>query len=92
METLTEFISKPICREELARCKRLLCNDYAFSTETPGQLAGLYGYYFTIANPELSIIYPERIMKLEAEEMQQIVEKYILSDRYAITVLKPLVS
>ncbi len=92
LEILTEFISQPICREELARCKRLLCNDYAFSTETPGQLAGLYGYYFTIANPELSIIYPERIMKLEAEEMQQIVKKYILSDRYAITVLKPLLS
>ncbi len=88
-EILEESVSQPISEEELMRCKRLLCNDYAFSTETPGQLAGLYGYYFTIAHPELSVIYPDRIMKLEAEELQEVARKYILSDRYAATVLIP---
>jgi len=89
-QIVSESIYRPISAEELRRCKRLLCNDYAFSTETPGQLAGLYGYYFTIANPELSVTYPEKIMKLEAEELQQIAGKYILSDRYAVTALKPI--
>jgi predicted Zn-dependent peptidase len=89
---VAESIYGPISEEELARCKRLLCNDYAFSTETPGQLAGLYGYYFTIANPELSVIYPEKIMKLEAEEMQRIAREYVISDRYAVTALRPLLA
>lgn len=44
---------KELTEQELTRAKRLLCNDYAFSTETPSQLAGLYGYYNTIATAEL---------------------------------------
>lgn len=88
-QIIAESISKPISEEELMRCKRLLCNDYAFSTETPGQLAGLYGYYFTIANPESSVVYLNSIVKLKAEELQEVAKKYILSDRYAVTVLIP---
>lgn len=88
-DRLAELVYEPISELELSRCKRLLCNDYAFSTETPGQLAGLYGYYFTIARPELSVIYPQEIMKLEAKELQQLAEKYLSSDRYAAIALMP---
>ncbi|MEO1559233.1 MAG: insulinase family protein [Cyanobacteria bacterium J06632_19] len=56
---LEQLISQEITEQELNRAKRILCNDYAFSTETPNQLAGLYGYYNTIASAELSVIYPK---------------------------------
>ncbi|MEO0335387.1 MAG: insulinase family protein, partial [Pseudomonadota bacterium] len=48
-DRMSALASEPITAAELLRCQRLLCNDYAFSTETPGQIAGLYGYYGTIA-------------------------------------------
>ncbi|PNK04286.1 insulinase family protein, partial [Cylindrospermopsis raciborskii] len=33
-----------VTEQELKRTQRSLCNDYAFNTETPNQLASLYGY------------------------------------------------
>lgn len=74
---------------ELARCKRVLCNDYAFSTETPSQLAGLYGYYNTIAQAELAVIYPEQIQSFQAEDLQLLTQQYLSPYSYAVTVLKP---
>lgn len=86
---LDELQTTPVSQGELARCKRLLCNDYAFSTETPTQLAGLYGYYNTIAEAELAVIYPEQIQSFQAEDLQNLVEQYLSPHSYAVTVLKP---
>jgi predicted Zn-dependent peptidase len=80
----------PVSDGELARCKRLLCNDYAFSTETPIQLAGLYGYYHTISRPELAITYPEKIKSFNVEDLQRLASQYLSPYYYAVTVLKPL--
>ncbi|MER3588656.1 MAG: peptidase M16, partial [Mastigocladus sp. ERB_26_1] len=38
---LEDLLTNGISPQELTRCQRLLCNDFAFSTETPNQLAGL---------------------------------------------------
>ena len=79
---------KEITEQELTRAKRLLCNDYAFSTETPSQLAGLYGYYNTIASAELSVTYPSSIKSFDVKELQWIAYKYLSPDNYAVTVVK----
>ncbi len=86
---IAQLQATPVTELELARCKRLLCNDYAFSTETPGQLAGLYGYYNTIAKVELAAIYPHQIQKFDRLTLQRIASQYLSSDRYAVTILKP---
>lgn len=78
-----------VSQGELARCKRLLCNDYAFSTETPNQLAGLYGYYNTISEAKLAFIYPEQIQSFQAEELQSLAQQYLSPHSYTVTVLKP---
>ncbi len=78
-----------VSQEELTRCKRLLCNEYAFSTETPNQLAGLYGYYNTIAKAELAVIYPNQIQSFQAEHLQNLAQKYLSPHDYAVTVIKP---
>ena len=85
---LQDLISLEITEQELNRAKRLLCNDYAFSTETPNQLAGLYGYYNTIASAELSVTYPSSIQSFDAKELQWIAHKYLSPDNYAVTVVK----
>ncbi len=86
---LAELQTTLISPGELSRCKRFLCNDHAFSTETPSQLAGLYGYYNTIAEPKLALIYPEQIQSFTAEELQSLAQAYLSPHSYAVTVVKP---
>ncbi|MBD3882632.1 insulinase family protein [Phormidium tenue FACHB-886] len=78
-----------VSETELERYKRLLCNDFAFSTETCSQIAGLYGYYSTIAQPEQALCYPQIIRSLQTEELRQLAEQYLSPERYAVTVLLP---
>jgi len=90
VEALIALQTQPVSPLELARAKRQLCNDYAFSTETPAQLAGLYGYYNTIASAELSVLYPERIQRLQADDLQALACQYMTPDRYAAVTLRSL--
>lgn len=89
-DRLFELHSQPVSEVELARCKRLLCNDYAFSTEAPCQLAGLYGYYNTIAQAEISVTYPQQIQAFQVSDIQRLMQQYISPERYAVTTLKPV--
>ena len=74
---------------ELDRAKRQLCNDFAFSTETPAQVAGLYGYYQTLAEADLAMLYPQKIQAFSPEQLQQLAWKYLSPERYAIAVALP---
>jgi predicted Zn-dependent peptidase len=88
-DRLSELTHAPIVPAELSRYKRLLQNDYAFSTETTNQLAGLYGYYNTIAQAELSAQYPAIIRSFETAELQNLAQQHLSPLRYAVTVMKP---
>jgi zinc protease len=88
-DRLSELATAPISPAELDRCKRLLSNDYAFSTETPSQLAGLYGYYSMIAQAEVAATYPQRIQSLRAEDLQQLAQRYLSPYHYAATIVRP---
>lgn len=89
-DRLWELQSELISEAELMRCKRLLCNDFAFSIETPGQLAGLYGYYSTIATAELALSYPTTIQAFKPLDLQRLAQQYLSPRRYAAVVLKPV--
>ncbi len=89
-DRLSELAETPMSEAELNRYKCLLCNDYAFSTETANQLAGLYGYYNTIARAEISTTYPAHIQSFQPDDVQAIVKQYLSPQRYAATILKPL--
>lgn len=89
-ERIYELQTKPVSDAELARAKRLLCNDYAFSTETPSQLAGLYGYYQTIAEAPLAVAYSKSIQSYTVADLQRVANHYLCPNYYAVTELKPL--
>lgn len=76
----------PVEAMELARAQRQLCNDYAFSTETPAQLAGLYGYYQTLSRADLATQYPQRIRSLKPDNLRQIARQYLSLDNYVVTI------
>jgi zinc protease len=86
-ERLWELQNRSISTAELQRAQRILTNDYIFSTETPGQLAGLYGYYQTIANANLAFVYPEAISRFTEEGIQKIANRYLSPEHYAIVTV-----
>jgi len=88
-DAISELQTTPLPTKDLARCQRLLCNDYAFSTEAPCQLAGMYGYYNTIASAELAVTYPEQIKSFQPTELLHLASQYLSPYRYAVTILKP---
>jgi zinc protease len=87
-DRLMQLAAHPVSESELRRHQRLLCNDYAFSTETASQVAGLYGYYNTIAQAELAIVYPKAIQSFQSEEIQRLAGQLLSPHHYAITVVK----
>lgn len=89
-DRLSELAAAPVTAAELERCKRLLCNDYAFSTETPGQLAGLYGYYSLFTHPAIITSYPQRIRAIQPDDIQRLAGQYLSPYHYAATVMRPL--
>ncbi|NJO80878.1 MAG: insulinase family protein [Cyanobacteria bacterium RM1_2_2] len=88
-DRLSELAAVPVPQLELSRYQRTLRNDYAFSSETASQLAGLYGYYSTIAQPELAVAYPRVISSYTPDELQHLAEQYLSPLRYAAVVLQP---
>ncbi|MCF4965776.1 M16 family metallopeptidase [Nostoc sp. CMAA1605] len=89
LEHLHDIHNQGVTEQELARTRRLLCNEYAFSTETPNQISGMYGYYNTIAQAELSVIYPQQIKSFTSQELQTLAQQYLSVQDYAVTVMKP---
>jgi len=88
-DRIAALAEHPPSAAELQRAKRLICNDYAFSTETPGQLAGLYGYYNTVAHSEQCMAYIPTIQALQAADLQRLARHYLSTYNYAATVLLP---
>jgi zinc protease len=88
-DRLSHLAAAPVDAAELTRYKRLLGNDYAFSIETASQIAGLYGYYSTIAQLELASAYPAVLQSFEAETLQQLANQYLSPSRYAAVVMLP---
>ncbi|MGK7879517.1 MAG: M16 family metallopeptidase [Crocosphaera sp.] len=86
---LRQLQQEPIPIAELNKAKKLLCHDYIFSTETPSQLAGLYGYYQTLAHAELALTYPSLIQQYSAEKLQDLAAQYLSPKRYGITIMEP---
>lgn len=88
-DRLMELLEQPITVAELRRGQRLLANDFAFSTETPGQLAGLYGYYQTIGCLPESTRYAQRIQSYTVPKMQHIGRHYLRPETYTAVTLLP---
>ncbi|MGB5975540.1 MAG: pitrilysin family protein [Nodosilinea sp.] len=88
-DRLSELAAQPISEAELVRAQRLLCNDYAFSTEAPGQLAGLYGYYSTLATADRCVTYVPTLKAYTGERLRSLAEQYLTPLRYVSTILHP---
>ena len=89
-DRLDRLQHSPIPTVEIDRAKRQLINDYIFSTETPSQLASVYGFYNIIATAAHSALYPQIVSQLQPEQLTEVVRRYLSPERYAVTILKPV--
>jgi len=74
--------------DSLQRAKGLLRNDYIFATETHGQLAGLYGYYNTIADLNWAVTYFEVLAQVQSEDLRQVMERYLRPQAYTAVMVR----
>lgn len=79
-------------QEELQRAKRMLLNDFVFGSETPSQLATLYGYYQTVAQLDLAVLYPQQLKNLDAEALVRVAKQYLNPDQAVTVALHPVSS
>lgn len=86
---LCQIHNQLIPEADIVRAKRRLINEYIFSTETPNQLANIYGYYNIVATASTSALYPQIVSQLNAEQLSAIAQRYLSPERYAITIVKP---
>jgi len=77
-----------VTENELKNCQRSLCHDYIFSTETPEQLAGLYGYYQVLKQANLALKYPQIVKQFTAEKLQSYASQYLSPEYYALCEIK----
>jgi predicted Zn-dependent peptidase len=76
-----------ITAAQLQRAKRLLINQHHLSLETPQQLAGLYGYYGTIACAEVAATYVPTIEEVTEQDIQRLACTYLDTSRYSIITI-----
>jgi zinc protease len=88
-DRLFHLQNHPLSGSELQRAQSILCNDHIFSTETPSQLAGLYGYYHTLSHIEKAQIYPQMIRQTTTTDLQRLARQYLSPERYAVVALTP---
>lgn len=66
-----------VSREELRRAQRQLLHAYTFGTETPQQMARLYGYYHYMGCLEQVMNYGERLMQFRPEDVRSLAQTYL---------------
>lgn len=85
----------PVSMETLARAKRILLNEFIFSSESPGQLAGVLGYHDTITHwsgekhAVASVLaqYLRLIHELTSEDLQRLAQRYL--SECVVSLLRP---
>jgi len=80
---------EPVSVAERDRAVRMLRNDFIFNTEAPSQLAGLYGYYSTIADLELALHYPQLLQQVSVADLQRVARTYLDPERAVVLRLLP---
>ncbi|MEN9214246.1 MAG: pitrilysin family protein [Gloeomargarita sp. DG_1_5_bins_55] len=73
MALQTELVS----REELRRAQRQLLHAYTFGTETPQQMAQVYGYYHAMGWLEQGMQYTQRLTQFCPEDLRTLAQMYL---------------
>lgn len=89
-EHITSLQATPVDAAELQRVQTQVANRYVFGSESPSDLAGLYGYYQTLTGQlHPALTYPAKIQRLTPEDVQAAAQTYLSPQAYGILQILP---
>ncbi len=88
LEQVARLSEELVDAQEMARARRLLYTDYAFTNEAYADQVGSMGFYEAIDTYRFAIDYIPLTMQVSAEEIRQTARQYLRMDNYSIMVLR----
>ncbi|MGE5532420.1 MAG: M16 family metallopeptidase [Bacteroidota bacterium] len=87
VKEVAQLAEQPVSAEELARAKRLLYTEYAFSNESYDDQVGSMGFYASIDSYRFALDYISTVMAVTPEQLQQTAAKYLKANAFSLAVL-----
>lgn len=86
-QVLHDLCDRPPTTEEMNKAKRIIRNQFYFSTETNSGQSSTIGYYYTLTgSTEFLETYIENLDKVTAEELQSVARKYFMAEPDCVVV------
>ena len=79
---------EPLTAAELARAKRMLYTEYAFSNESYDDQMGSMGFYASIDTYRFALDYINTVMATTPEQLQAVARKYLGAGNFSLGVLQ----
>ncbi|NEQ42645.1 MAG: insulinase family protein [Leptolyngbya sp. SIOISBB] len=90
IQHLQQLQATPVTVTELKRVQTQVANRYVFGSESPSDLAGLYGYYQTLTGQlHHALIYPAIIQRLTPQDIQSAAQTYLSPRAYGALQIFP---
>lgn len=87
---LQQLQATPVAIAELQRVQTQVANRYVFGSESPSDLAGLYGYYQTLTGHlHHALVYPAKVQQLTPQDIQAAAQTYLSPQAYGILQISP---
>ncbi|WP_204138544.1 pitrilysin family protein [Halomicronema sp. CCY15110] len=87
---LQRLQESPVTPAELQRVQTQVANRYVFGSESPSDLAGLYGYYQTLTGQlHHAVHYPQEIQRLTPQDIQTAAQTYLSTQAYGALQILP---
>lgn len=90
LKVLNDVCTDTVTDEELSQTKSRVAGSMVLATQTVGQLAGLRSQIILNDYPlDYYDVYPSRIAAVNAEQIRDVMKKYVLPDHLVIVVVAP---
>jgi len=89
LEHIGRFHTELVAEAEIARIRTKVANRFIFGNERPSDRANLYGYYYSqLGDLTPAMNYPDRILAVEAVDVQQAAQEYLPTDAYGVVTVR----
>lgn len=86
LEEIKRLVTEKVPDEELARAKRLLRTEYAFSNESYAGQVGSLGFYDTLDTYEFAIDYIDQVNAVTVDDIQRVAARIFDTEGYAMVI------
>lgn len=84
---IKRLAEEPLTPEELARAKRFVYTEYAFSNESYDDQVGSMGFYAATDTYKFALDYINTVMQVTPEQIQAVAKKYLNPAAFSLAVL-----